>query len=108
MEPAYTVWNLKACTEDGGDDSQSFLLDPERYFRLRCEIDTTFCHLYGLSREDAALILDTFPVLQRSEERGHGEYRTKRVVLETHDAPASAAAERAPYRSLPGPPRRAI
>ena len=66
MKIIYTAWNLKALAEDGGDDSQSFLSDPERCFRLRCEMDATCFHLYGLSREDAALILDTFPVLQRS------------------------------------------
>ena len=48
----------------------------------------------------------TFPVHERSEEREHGEYRTKRGVLETHDALAAAAAEGVPYRSPLGPPRR--
>ena len=107
LELTYTAWNLRAFAEDCGDDGPPYLWDPERRFRLRCEIDAAFFHLYGVSREDAAWILDTFPVLKRSEEREHGEYRTKRVVLETHDALAAAAAEGVPYRSPLGPPRRA-
>ena len=107
LELTYTAWNLKAFAEDCGDDGAPFVWDPERRFQLRCELDAAFFHLYGISREDAAWILDTFPVLKRSEEREHGEYRTKHVVLETHDALAAAAAEGIPYRSPLGPPRRA-
>ena len=107
LELTCTAWNLKAFAEDCGDEGAPFVWDPERRFRLRCEIDAAFFHLYGVSRDDAEYILDTFPVLRRSEEREHDEYRTKRVVLETHDALAAAAAEGVPYRSPLGPPRRA-
>ena len=108
MEIIYTAWNLKAFAEDSGDDGQPFLPDPECCFRLRCEIDAAFFHLYGSPREDMALILDTFPVLQRSGERGHGGYRRKRMVLETRDTPAPVVAEGLPYRPPLGPPGRAI
>ena len=91
------------CDEDG----PPFIWDSERRFQLRSEIDAAFFHLYGVSRDDADYILDTFPVLARSEERTHGEYRTKRVVLETYDALAAAAAKGIPYESPLGPPRRA-
>ena len=106
LELTYTAWNLKAFAEDCGDDGAPFVWDPARRFQLRCEIDAAFFHLYGISREDAAYILDTFPVLARSDEREHGEYRTKHVVLEIHNALAAAAAEGIPYRSPLGPPRR--
>ena len=106
LELTYTAWDLKAFAEDCGDDGPPFVWDPERRFQLRCEIDAAFFHLYGISRDDTAYILDTFPVLQRSEKREHGEYRTKRVVLETYDALAAAAARGLPYDSPLGPPRR--
>ena len=107
LELTYTAWNLKTFAEDCGDEGAPFVWDPDRRFRLRCELDAAFFHLYGVSREDAGYILDTFPVLKRSEEREHGEYRTKRGVLESYDALAAAAARGAPYRSPLGPPRRA-
>ena len=107
LELTYTAWNLKPFAEDCGDDGPPFVWDPDRRFRLRCELDAAFFHLYDISRDDAAYILDTFPVLARSEEREHGEYRTKGVVLETYDALASAVARGIPYDSPLGPPRRA-
>ena len=107
LELTYTAWNLKAFAEDCDDDGPPFIWAPERRFQLRCEIDAAFFHLYGISRDDTAYILDTFPVVARLEEREHGEYRTKRVVLETYDALAAAAAKGIPYDSPLGPPRRA-
>ena len=107
LELTYTAWSLAPFAEDCGDDGPPFIWDPERRFQLRCEIDAVFFHLYGISRDDAAYILDTFPVVEQSEEREHGEYRTKRVVLETYDALAAAVARGVPYHSPLGPPRRA-
>ena len=107
LELTYTAWNLQAFAEDCGDEGGPFIWDAERRLQLRCEIDAAFFHLYGISRDDTAYILDTFPVLARSEERQHGDYRTKRVVLETYDALATAAARGVPYESPLGPPRRA-
>ena len=93
--------------KDCGDDGPPFIWDPERRFQLRCEIDAAFFHLYGISRDDTAYILDSFPVLKRSEEREHGEYRTKRGGLEIYDALASSATSGLPYESPLEPPRRA-
>ena len=107
LELAYTTWGLRALAEDCGDYGPPFVWDPERRFQLRCEIDAAFFLLYGVSRIDAAYILDTFPVLARSEEREYGEYRTKRVVLEAYDALATATATGVPYHPRLGPPRRA-
>ena len=107
LELTYTTWNLKAFAEDCDDEGPPFIWDPERRFQLQSEIDAAFFHLYCISRDDTAYILDTFPVLERSEERVHGEYRTKRVVLETYDALESAATQGIPYESPLGPPRRA-
>jgi hypothetical protein len=43
-------------------------------------------HLYGLTREELAYILDTFPIVRRKDEAQFGEYRTKRLILENYDA----------------------
>ena len=107
LELTYTAWNLRAFAEDCGDDGPPFIWDSERRSQLRCEIDAAFFHLYGISQDDAAYILDTFSVLKKSETRAYGEYRTKRVVLETYGALAAASATGIPYDSPLGPPRRA-
>ena len=107
LELTYTACDLKPFAEDCGDRGQPFVWDLERRFQVQCEIDAAFFHLYGISRDDATYILDTFPVLERSERQEHGEYRTKRSVLKTYDALAAAAGSGMPYQSPLGPPGRA-
>jgi len=53
--------------------------------QLRAEIDAYVAHLYGLSRDDFAYILGTFPVLRKKEEKAFGEFMSKRKCLEEYD-----------------------
>jgi hypothetical protein len=107
VELTYTAWDLQPFARDVGDEGPPYLWDPERRSVLRAELDAAFFHLYGVSRDEADYILDTFPVVKKNDEKGHGEFRTKRVVLERYDALAAAAASGKPYVSPLGPPRRA-
>jgi hypothetical protein len=50
---------------------------------LRGDLDGLYAHLYGLSRDDFAYILTTFPVLETNERRA---YRTARLALAAYDA----------------------
>ncbi len=77
---------------------------PERRDQLRAELDAAMLHLYGLSRDDAEHVLDSFPVLRKYEERDHGEFRTKRLVLAAYDAMTVAAASGTPFVSPLDPP----
>jgi hypothetical protein len=63
-----------------------FIWDEERRFQLRCDLDALFGHLYNLTRDEFAYILETFPIVRRKDEAQYGEYRTKRVILEKFDA----------------------
>jgi hypothetical protein len=58
----------------------------EHRARLRAELDALYGHLYGLTREELAYILDTCPIVKRKDEGQFGEYRTKRLILENYDA----------------------
>jgi hypothetical protein len=57
----------------------------------RASLDATMFRLYGVTRQDAEYIIDTFVVLRRKEEARYGEFRTKRLVLDAYDAAASPA-----------------
>ena len=107
LELAYTSWDLKSFAQDCGRDGPPFIWDPGRRFLLQCEIDAAFFNLYGISRSDTAYVLDTLGVLEQSEQREYGEYRTKRVVLEIYDALAVAASGGRLYSSPLGGPERA-
>ena len=44
-------------------------------------LDALFFHLYGLGEDDAAYMLDTFPIVRQQDEAAFGRYRTKDDVL---------------------------
>jgi N-6 DNA Methylase len=104
LELTYTAWDLEPFASDVGYDGPPFRWDPERRFLLRCELDAAFFHLYGLSCDDADYVMGTFPIVRKKEEKAHGEYRTKRVVLEVYDAMADAARTGTPYQTRLDPP----
>jgi len=104
VELTYSAWDLEHFARDIGYDGPPFRWDPERRFLLRCELDAAFFHLYGLSRDDTAYVLDTFPIVRKNDEKVHGEYRTKRLILEIYDAMAEAARSGRPYETRLDPP----
>lgn len=67
--------------------------------KLGAELDAAFFHLYGIPRDDVDYIMDTFPIVKRKDEAAHGEYRTKRLILEIYDAMAEAERTGVPYQS---------
>jgi hypothetical protein len=104
LELAYTAWDLEPFAHDVGYDGPPFRWDPARRFQLRCELDAAFFHLYGLSRDDTDYVMDTFPIVRKNDEKLHGEYRTKRVILEIYDAMADTARTGKPYQTRLNPP----
>lgn len=67
--------------------------EPARRAQLRAELDAAFFLLYGVSRNDAAYILDTFTVFKgRDEERNGGVYNTKETILKVYDELSHAKA----------------
>ena len=54
--------------------------------------------------DDAGYVLATFPIVKRKDIARHGEYRTKRVILEMYDAMAQAMAGGPPYQTRLNPP----
>jgi len=99
LELTFTAWDLESFARDIGHVGTPFRWDADRRFQLRCELDAAFFHLYGLSRDDVDYVMDTFPIVRKNDEKVHGEYRTKRVILETYDALAKAVQTGKPYRT---------
>lgn len=97
MELAYTSHSLAPFARDLGYDGPPFLWNEDRRALLRAELDAWDAHAYGLTRDELRYILDpadvmgpdfpseTFRVLQKNEIRLHGEYRTRRLVMDAWD-----------------------
>jgi SOS-response transcriptional repressor LexA len=101
----YTSWDLERFAKDVGYAGPPFRWEPGRRALLRAELDAAFFHLYGISRDDAAYVLDTFPIVRRNDEKAHGEFRTRRVILDVYDALAEAIRSGSPYQTplVPAP-----
>jgi len=100
LELVYTAWDLEPFARDLGYEGPPFRWDPERRELLRAELDACFFHLYGLTREEVDYVMDTFPIVRRRDEHRHGEYRTKRLILERYDALAKARDTGTPYKGM--------
>jgi hypothetical protein len=92
LELSYTSWRLKPYATDLGDDGPPFHWDPERRAHLRADLDACFLHVYGLRRGEAEHVLDSFFVVRKYEERDFGEFRTRRLVLDSYDRMAEGIA----------------
>ena len=77
----FTSNDMLPFAQDLGYTGLPFTWDAEERRHLRARLDALYFHLYGLSRDDAGYILDTFPIVRRQDEKEFGDYRTKRLIL---------------------------
>jgi hypothetical protein len=104
LELTYTSWDLHAFAQDCDYAGPPFRWDEERRFLLRSELDAAYFHLYCIERDDVDYIMETFPIVKRKDEAAHGEYRTKRVILEIYDEMQRAMETGEPYQTRLDPP----
>ncbi|MFM9593136.1 Eco57I restriction-modification methylase domain-containing protein [Streptomyces scabiei] len=113
LELTYTSHNMTPFARDLGDTGAPFRWDPDRRAVIRAELDALFFHLYGITRDDTAYILDTFNVTRDNDMKAHGVYRTKNLILAEYDRMAAAGltletplteGESGTYRSTLTPP----
>ena len=89
----YTAHDMEPFARDLGYDGPPFIWDEEERRHLRARLDALYFHLYGLSREDAAYVLSTFPIVQREDEAAFGKYRTRDLILSYMNALAAGDTE---------------
>jgi hypothetical protein len=115
LELTYTAYDMKPFVEDVWAELYPdlatrpallapFIWDEERRFKIRCELDALYFHLYGINRDAADYILETFPIVKRKDIAQHGEYRTKNLILKIYDAMQQAKESGRPYQTILNPP----
>ena len=84
----YTAHDMAGFARDCGYvDTQDNVLPPfvwddnERHVRMAA-LDAVFFWLYGVNNDDAAYVMDSFPIVREQEEAAFGHYRTKEDVLQ--------------------------
>ena len=100
-------FHLYLPAEDDGDwrparrsDGSSRDETPEQLAELKRHFPTP--------RDTVAYVMDTFPIVRRKDEEKHGEYRTKRVILEIYDAMQASTTTGEPYHTWLHPPPAAM
>ncbi|WP_380680628.1 Eco57I restriction-modification methylase domain-containing protein [Salinigranum sp. GCM10025319] len=83
-ELTYTATDLDAWGEALDFQSTPYGWDKQRRRRLRSEIEALYAHLYGLTWDDTAYILDSFKTVARREEEQYGDYDFKQKVREAY------------------------
>ncbi|MDR0283318.1 MAG: hypothetical protein LBI33_00280 [Propionibacteriaceae bacterium] len=95
-----TSWSMAPMAEELTGTRQVFPWSPDQRELVRAEIDAAMFHLYGVSRDDVDYIMDAFPSVKKDDEMAHGEYLTKRLILEVYDAMQTAIDTGVPYQSI--------
>ncbi len=89
----YTAHDMAPFARDLGYDGSPFIWNEEERRHLRARLDALYFHLYGISREDAGYIMDTFPIVRRQDMDDFGSYRTKDMILAYMNALAAGDTE---------------
>ncbi|MDR0529815.1 MAG: hypothetical protein LBG69_09435 [Zoogloeaceae bacterium] len=79
---SYTAHDLAPFARDLGYEGEPFPWDEDDRRRRMAALDALFMRLYGLTDEDAAYILDTFPIVRKEEHKKFGAYRQRQWILE--------------------------
>ncbi|MFF4480239.1 Eco57I restriction-modification methylase domain-containing protein [Streptomyces sp. NPDC001520] len=94
LELVYTTNDMVPLARDLSDAGGPFRWDETRRAQIRAELDAYFFHLYGISRDDAHYILESFQSesggLKNNEIAKYGHYRTKDLILAEYDRMAAA------------------
>jgi hypothetical protein len=77
----YTAHDMAPFARDLSHDGPPFAWDAEDRRHRMARLDALFFRLYGLSREDAGYVLDTFPIVREQDEAAFGRFRTRELVL---------------------------
>ncbi|WP_422755282.1 Eco57I restriction-modification methylase domain-containing protein [Micromonospora sp. WMMD708] len=104
VELTYTADDLAPYARDLGYDGPPFRWDAARRDLVRAELNAAYFHLYGVDRDDVDYIMDTFKVVRQKDEATHGEYRTKRLILDRYDAMTLASGGGQAYETPLDPP----
>nr|WP_309685921.1 N-6 DNA methylase [Armatimonas sp.] len=81
LELCYTAHDMTPFARALGYDGKPFAWDEEKRLHLKCQLDALYFLLYGLTREEATEVLETFPIVKKHDEaKFEGRYRTRELI----------------------------
>jgi len=89
LKLVYTAEDMQGFAEDMGYHGAPFIWDDTERLHLRCQLDALYFHLYDLTRDEAAYVMDTFPIVRKNDLERHDTYRTKDLMMHYYNAYAA-------------------
>ncbi len=77
----YTATDMAAFARDLGHAGEPFPWNETDRRHRRARLDALYMHLYGLGRDEAAYILDTFPIVRAADIAAHVRFLTRDLIL---------------------------
>ena len=99
LELVYTTSDLQTFAECCGYIGPPFKWDSSRRFLIKCELDSAFFHLYGLTYSEIDYVMESFPIVKQEDEKKYGEYHTKNTILEIFREMEDAISNKTMYRT---------
>ena len=93
LKLTYASRDMQPFAQDMGHSGPPFVWNEDERRHARARLDALYFLLYGLGRDDAAYILDTFPIVREQDMAAFGRYRTKDLILGYMAAFAAGDAE---------------
>lgn len=90
---SYTAHDLEPFARDLGYKGVPFRWDEDDRRHRMARLDALFFQLYAIARDDAAYILDTFPIVREQDQKTFGRYLTRDLVLAYMNAVAAGDLE---------------
>lgn len=81
LKLTYTAHDMEPFARDMGYDGPPFVWSEDERRHARARLDAIYFMLYGIGRDDAAYILDTFPIVREQDIKEHGRYLTRDLIL---------------------------
>ncbi|MFH1087941.1 MAG: restriction endonuclease, partial [Chloroflexota bacterium] len=81
LKLTYTSHDMQPLAQDMGYGGPPFAWDEGERRHARARLDALYFLLYGLDRDAAAYILDTFPIVRAQDTAAFGRYLTKELIL---------------------------
>ena len=94
LKLCYTAWDLQLFALAKSHEYEPYGWNVEGRRALRARLDALYFLLYGLDQDDAAYVMDSFPITRRNDRREHrGVYLTKELILGYMNALAAGDTE---------------
>lgn len=81
LKLTYTAVDMEPFARDMGYEGKPFAWDEEARRHSKAKLDALFFNLYGINRDDASYILNTFPIVRNDDMKEFDRYYTHDLIL---------------------------